>query len=200
MTEFPQNGQVYTLQSQSGTVADVSSSSTASCNRIQAWQPNGSKAQTWVFWAKENGTWLLETGLTKGTHGPGQAMVMDFNYNAFNTHLFQEHGNDNQRWYVEDAGDGWVRLKTARGDGYLTADRVGSALGVWQLDPNGSGQRWKLLPVAGGTGNSGGGQRPQPQPQPQPQPSGGGDIEGQVIALVNAYRQRRGLAQLQYDG
>ncbi|MFI5529176.1 RICIN domain-containing protein [Kitasatospora sp. NPDC051853] len=201
MTVLPQNGQVYVLKSASGTVADVSSSSTAPCTRIQAWQPNGTKAQTWVFWAKENGTWLLETGLTKGTHAPGQAMVMDHNFNAFNTHLYQEHGQDNQRWYVEDAGDGWVRLRTARGDGgYLTADQVGSALGVWALDQGGSGQRWQLVPVggAGSPGGSGGGQSQQPQ-QPSGGGGGGGD-EGRVIALVNAYRARRGLGPVQHDG
>ncbi|MDH6111714.1 uncharacterized protein YkwD [Kitasatospora sp. MAP12-15] len=198
MSVTPQNGQVFTLKSANGTVADVSSSDTANGNKIQAWEPNGTKAQTWVFWAKADNTWLLETGLTNGTHAPGQAMVMDYDYTAYNTHLFNESGDPNQRWSLEDTGDGWVRFRNARtdeGPAYLTADRVGNNLGVWKLDESGSGQRWQLVPV-GAVGS--GAQQAAPPAQPQ-QPSGS-DIQGSLLTLLNNYRASKGLGSIRLDG
>jgi hypothetical protein len=206
VTTYPQNGQVFILTSANGMVADVNTSDPSRGNRIQAWTPNGSTAQTWVFWAKENGTWLLETGLTNGRHAPGQAMVMDYDYTNFNTHVFDEHGQPNQLWCVEDTGDGWVRFKSARqdeGDAYLTADRQGEALGVWRLDPDGSGQRWQLTPAGAAGGSSGGGQAQQAQPPrtplPNQQPAQGGDIQGALLNLLNGYRQRNGLSPVNLD-
>ncbi|MEU3752376.1 basic secretory protein-like protein [Streptomyces olivoreticuli] len=163
MSVAPQNGQLFTLRSANGLTVDVSSSRTTAGNRIQGWKPNGSQAQSWVFWAKDNGSWLLETGLTHGTHGPGQAMVLDYNFSAGVTHLFTEHGDANQRWLFEDAGSGWYRIKSVRGnegDRYLTAVGEGVALALRSPSWGDPGQRWELLPV---------GSRPQPQ-----QPGGQG--------------------------
>ncbi|WP_229324649.1 CAP domain-containing protein [Streptomyces sp. UNOC14_S4] len=200
----PQNGQMYVLRSATGVVADVDHSSTAPGTKIQGWSPNGSKAQQWVFWAKDNGSWLLETGLTHGTHGPGQAMVLDYDFNNFRAHLVNEHGQANQLWRLEDAGDGYVRLKSLRtegGDAYLTADGGGRVLGVWKSDPGSDAQRWRLEGVAGsGQGGQGSQGGQQPQPQPQPQPGGGGSAVEQMLSLVNQERARAGLPGLVLDG
>ncbi|MGF1430407.1 CAP domain-containing protein [Kitasatospora sp. LaBMicrA B282] len=197
MSVTPQNGQVFTLKSANGTVADVSSSNTATGTRIQAWEPNGTRAQTWVFWAKEDGTWLLESGLTFNTHAPGQGMVMDYDYTAFNTHLYNESGAPNQRWSLEDTGDGFVRLRSARtdeGPAYLTADRVGNNLGVWKEDDSSAGQRWELIPVGTvGTGNQ------QAAPPVPPQQPSGSDIQGSLLTLLNNYRASKGLGSMRLD-
>ncbi|GAA2782080.1 CAP domain-containing protein [Streptomyces showdoensis] len=201
MTTQPQNGQVWTLVAANGRAADVNASQASDGNRIQAWAPNGTAAQGWVFWAKENGTWLLETQLTHNTHGPGQAMVMDYNFSNYTTHLVREHGQDNQRWHLEDGGNGRVLLRSARGNegaAYLTADGQGAALGVWRRDPANQGQLWQLVPAGQTGGQTGGGSRPQPQPQPQPQP-GGGDFRGEMLAMVNQERRRAGVPDLRLD-
>ncbi|MCC3778690.1 CAP domain-containing protein [Streptomyces sp. UNOB3_S3] len=198
----PQNGQAYVLRSATGVVVDVDHSSTAPGTRIQGWPANGSRAQSWVFWAKDNGSWLLETGLTQGTHGPGQAMVLDYDFSNWRAHLFNEHGQANQLWRLEDAGDGYVRLKSLRtegGDAYLTADGAGRFLGVWKSDPGSDAQRWRLegAPSSGQGGQAG--QQPQPQPQPQPRPgTGGSDVE-LMLSLVNQERAKAGLPGLVLD-
>lgn len=159
MPATPQNGQEFTLRSGNGLTVDVNSSQITTGNRVQGWKPNGSKAQSWVFWAKENGSWLLETALTRGTHAPGHGMALDYNFSAGVTHLFPEHGDANQRWLFEDAGNGSYRVKTARGDEgdrYLTAIGEGIALGLRSPDGRDPGQRWELVPV--------GTSRPQPRP------------------------------------
>ncbi|MGW1198692.1 CAP domain-containing protein [Streptomyces sp. NPDC002536] len=195
----PQNGQMYVLRSATGVVADVDHSNTAPGTKIQGWSPNGSAAQQWVFWAKDNGSWLLETGLSHGTHGPGQAMVLDYDFTNFRAHLCKEHGQANQLWRLEDAGDGYVRLKSLRtegGDAYLTADGGGRFLGVWRSDAGSDAQRWRLE----GVNSSGQGGQPGRQPQPQPQPGGGGSAVEQMLSLVNQERAKAGLPGLVLDG
>ncbi|ARZ67062.1 CAP domain-containing protein [Streptomyces sp. HU2014] len=194
----PQNGQVYVLRSATGVVADVDHSSTAPGTKIQGWSPNGSQAQQWVFWAKDDGAWLLETGLTRGTHGPGQAMVLDYDFTNWRAHLFKEHGQANQLWRLEDAGDGHVRLKSLRtegGDAYLTADGGGRSLGVWKSDPGSDAQRWRLE----GVSSPGQGGQPGQQPQPQPQPGGGGSAVDLMLSLVNQERAKAGVPPLRLD-
>ncbi|GGP36477.1 CAP domain-containing protein [Streptomyces abikoensis] len=196
----PQNGQIYVLRSATGVVADVDHSNTAPGTRIQGWSPNGSRAQSWVFWAKADDSWLLETGLTQGTHGPGEAMVLDYDFSNWRAHLVKEHGQANQLWRLEDAGDGYVRLKSLRtegGDAYLTADGAGRFLGVWKSDPGSDAQRWRLESVSSsGQGGQTGG---QPQPQPQPQPGGGGSAVELMLSLVNQERARAGVPPLRLD-
>ncbi|MFE1551214.1 CAP domain-containing protein [Streptomyces sp. NPDC058718] len=197
MTTQPQNGQVFTLIAGNGLAADVNASQTGNGNRIQGWAPNGSPAQGWVFWAKPNSTFLLETKLTHNAHAPGQAMVMDYDYSHYATHLFQEHGRPNQLWHLEDAGDGRVLLRSARPDegaAYLTADKHGAALGVWRRDPANQGQLWQLAPVGSTGGGQGGGS--QPQPQPQPAPAG---VHGEMLAMVNEERRRAGVPAMRLD-
>ncbi|MFI0909425.1 CAP domain-containing protein [Streptomyces abikoensis] len=194
----PQNGQIYVLRSATGVVADVDHSNTAPGTRIQGWSANGSRAQSWVFWAKADGSWLLETGLTQGTHGPGQAMVLDYDFSNWRAHLVNEHGQANQLWRLEDAGDGYVRLKSLRtegGDAYLTADGAGRFLGVWKLDSGSDAQRWRLESVS----SSGQGGQPGRQPQPQPQPGGGGSAVELMLSLVNQERAKAGLPGLVLD-
>ncbi|RSS55442.1 CAP domain-containing protein [Streptomyces sp. WAC01280] len=199
MTTQPQNGQVLALIAGNGLAADVNASQTANGNRIQGWAPNGSPAQGWVFWAKPNGTFLLETKLTHNAHAPGQAMVMDYDYSHYTTHLFQEHGQANQLWHLEDAGNGRVLLRSARPDegaAYLTADKHGAALGVWRRDPANQGQLWQLAPVGSTGGGQGDGSQPQPQPQPQPAPGG---VHGEMLAMVNEERRRAGVPAMRLD-
>ncbi|MFI9745339.1 CAP domain-containing protein [Streptomyces sp. NPDC052494] len=199
MTTQPQNGQVLALIAGNGLAADVNASQTGNGNRIQGWAPNGSPAQGWVFWAKPNGTFLLETKLTHNAHAPGQAMVMDYDYSHYTTHLFQEHGQANQLWHLEDAGNGRVLLRSARPDegaAYLTADKHGAALGVWRRDPANQGQLWQLAPVGSTGGGQGGGSQPQPQPQPQPAPAG---VHGEMLAMVNEERRRAGVPAMRLD-
>ncbi|MCX4983340.1 CAP domain-containing protein [Streptomyces sp. NBC_00572] len=197
MTTQPQNGQVWTLLAGNGLAADVNASQTGNGNRIQGWAPNGSAAQGWVFWAKPNNTFLLETRLTHNAHAAGQAMVMDYDYSHFTTHLFQEHGQANQLWHLEDGGDGRVLLRSARpdeGPAYLTADAQGAALGVWRRDPANQGQVWRLAPAGSTGGGQGGGT--QPQPQPQPAPAG---VHGEMLAMVNEERRRAGVPAMRLD-
>ncbi|MFD5328100.1 CAP domain-containing protein [Streptomyces sp. NPDC127092] len=199
MTTQLQNGQVWALVADNGRAADVNASQASEGNRIQAWAPNGTHAQGWVFWAKENGSWLLETQLTHNTHAPGQAMVMDYDFSRFATHLVREHGGNNQRWHLEDAGNSRVLLRSARPDegaAYLTADAQGAALGVWRRDPANQGQLWRLVPAGQTGGGQQGGGRPQPQPQPQP---GAGGFLGEMLAMVNQERRRAGVPDLRLD-
>ncbi|MFD0153336.1 CAP domain-containing protein [Streptomyces sp. NPDC055721] len=197
MTTQPQNGQVFTLLAGNGLAADVNASQTGNGNRIQGWAPNGSPAQGWVFWAKPNNTFLLETRLTHNTHAPGQGKVMDYNFSTYTTHLFQEHGQPNQLWHLEDGGNGRVLLRSARPDegaAYLTADAHGAALGVWRRDPANQGQLWQLAPAGSAGGGQGGGS--QPQPQPQPAPAG---VHGEMLAMVNEERRRAGVPAMRLD-
>ncbi|MCF3179419.1 CAP domain-containing protein [Streptomyces polychromogenes] len=206
MPTFPQNGQAWTLQTPldgpgGKIVADLQSSNSARGTRIQSWPDNGTRAQGWVFWAKENGTWLLETQITQGTHAPGQGMAMDYNYSTGQAWLFNEHGQPNQRWCLEVVNNDWLRIKTARtdeGDLFLTASsQMSSPLTLARRDDSNMGQLWRLVPARGqGGGNPGGGQQqPQPQPQPRPQQGGGGH-EDRVLQLTNEYRQRNGRSAL----
>ncbi|MFE6056895.1 CAP domain-containing protein [Kitasatospora sp. NPDC056446] len=199
MPTLPQHGQSWTLKSANGTVADVRSSQTAAGTAIQSWSSNGTTAQGWTFWAKENGSFLLETQLTVGRHAPGQAMVMDFNYSIGQTWLYNEHNQPNQHWCFEPLDNDWVRVRTTRTDGgelFLTAAAPGSPLTLAGKDDANPAQRWQLVP-AGGV--SGGGQQQRPQPQPQPQPGGGGDFRTEMLNAVNAERGRVGAPALRLD-
>ncbi|MFG3000519.1 CAP domain-containing protein [Streptomyces sp. NPDC048340] len=205
MPTLPQNGQVWTLQTPldgpgGKIVADLQGSNSGRGTRIQSYHDNGTRAQGWVFWAKENGTWLLETQVTHNTHGPGRAMAMDYNYSTGQTWLYNEHGQPNQRWCLEVVDNDWLRIKSVRtdeGEVFLTASQQeASALTLSRRDDNNRGQLWRLVPARGlGGGNPGGGQQ-QPQPQPQPQQPQGGGAEQRVLQLTNEYRQRNGRSTL----
>ncbi|MFJ8627837.1 CAP domain-containing protein [Kitasatospora sp. NPDC093550] len=200
MPTLPQHGQTWTLKSANGTVADVRSSQTAAGTAIQSWGSNGTTAQGFTFWGKENGSFLLETQLTTGRHAPGQAMVMDYNYSIGQTWLFNEHNQPNQHWCFEPVDNDWVRIRTTRtdeGELFLTAAAPGSPLTLGKQDDGNPAQRWQLVP-AGGVSGGGQQQRPQPQPQPQPQP-GGGDFRSAMLNAVNAERGRVGAPPLSLD-
>ncbi|MEV7938494.1 MULTISPECIES: CAP domain-containing protein [unclassified Kitasatospora] len=198
MPTLPQNGQVWTLKSANGTVADVRSSQSSPGTPVQSWGPNGTTAQGWVFWAKDGGSWLLETQLTNGRHAPGQAVVIDYNYSTGQTWLFNEHGQPNQRWVLDVIDNDWFRVRTVRGDEgqlFLTAAAPGAPLTLTKQDDNNPAQRWQLIPAGGQNGGAGGQQQPQPQPQPQP----GGDFRTEMLASVNTERGRAGLQPLRLD-
>ncbi|MDY0811816.1 CAP domain-containing protein [Kitasatospora purpeofusca] len=197
MPTLPQHGQTWTLKSANGTVADVRSGQTAAGTAVQSWGSNGTIAQGWTFWAKEGGSWLLETQLTVGRHAPGQAMVMDYNYSIGQAWLYHEHNRPNQHWCVEAVDNDWFRIRTTRADEgalFLTAAAPGSPLTLSKQDDADPAQRWQLT-AAGGV--SGGGQQQQQQPQPQPQP--GGDFRTEMLNAVNAERGRVGAQPVRLD-
>ncbi|MFF4924502.1 CAP domain-containing protein [Kitasatospora sp. MY 5-36] len=201
MPTLPQHGQTWTIKSANGTVADVRSSQTAAGTAVQSWGSNGTTAQGWTFWAKENGSFLLETQLTTGKHVGGQAMVMDFNYSTGQAWLYNEHNQPNQHWCFEPLDNDWVRVRTTRtneGMLYLTAAAPGSPLTLSRQDDGNPAQRWQLVP-AGGISSGGGQQQPQPQPQPQPGGGGGGDFRSEMLNAVNAERGRVGAPPVRLD-
>ncbi|MFE4973380.1 RICIN domain-containing protein [Kitasatospora sp. NPDC056651] len=158
MPTLPQHGQTWALKSADGTVADVRSGLASAGTAIQSWGPNGTTAQGWTFWAKENGGFLLETLLTTGRHPGGQAtatatvMVMDYNYSIGQTWLYNEHNRPNQHWTFEPIDDDWVRIRTTRTDEgalFLTAAAPGSPLALARQDDRNPAQRWQLVPAGG---------------------------------------------------
>ncbi|MFF4384368.1 CAP domain-containing protein [Kitasatospora sp. NPDC001547] len=187
------NGQVWTLRSANGTVADLGPGRPDRGTPIRSGEPNGTSAQGWVSWAID-GNWVLETQLTRGRYAPGQAMVMHYDHGAGRTSLSGLDGQPAQRWCLEVVGGGWLRIRTMRADArdlFLTASVPGSPLTLARLNHADPAQHWQFVP-ADGTG--GGRRRPEVRPRPV-----AGDVHLEMLTAVNAERTRIGARPVRLD-
>ncbi|MEV6973287.1 CAP domain-containing protein [Kitasatospora sp. NPDC093806] len=198
MPTLPQHGQTWTLESANGTVADVRCGRIAAGTAVQSWGAAGTSAQGWAFWAKDGGSWLLETQLTVGRHAPGQAMVVDYDYSTRQAWLYDEHNQPNQHWYLEVVDEDWFRIRTARTDEgrlYLTAAAPGCPLTLSRPDEAVPAQRWRLT-AADGVGGAG---RQRAEPHPVPRQRSGHDFRAEMLSAVNAERGRTGVQPIRLD-
>ncbi|MEU9041839.1 MULTISPECIES: CAP domain-containing protein [unclassified Kitasatospora] len=193
MPTLVRNGQVWTLRSANGTVADLHSGRTDPGAPIQSRERNGTTTQGWVFWSMD-GNWVVETQLTRGRYAPGQAMVMHYDHTSRRTSLADLDGRPDQRWCLEVVGDDWLRIRTLNtdeGDLFLTASTPGSPLTLARQNHTDPAQRWQLIP-AGRT--AGGRWRTARRPQPAD-----GDVHTEMLTVVNTERARAGAQPLCLD-
>ncbi|WP_188296465.1 CAP domain-containing protein [Streptomyces sp. CBMA156] len=194
MPTLVRNGQVWTLRSANGTVADLSPGRPDRGTPIRSREPNGTSTQGWVFWAMED-NWVLETQLTRGMYAPGQAMVMRHDRGTGRTSLSDLDGQPDQRWCLEVVGGDWLRIRTMRTDAgslFLTASLPGSPLTLARRDHTDPAQRWRLVPA---DRINAGRQHSAVRAWPA-----GGDVHLDMLTAVNAERTRSGARPVRLDG
>ncbi|MFD0396666.1 RICIN domain-containing protein [Kitasatospora sp. NPDC127121] len=141
-------------------VPDVRGSSTVAGNAVQAYEPNGTDAQKWVFWDRGNGNWSIETRLTYNRASAAERMLLAHDTGRHESVLAPAaaDGQPGQLWQFKDAGGGWTNVVSAAG-GCLTQRGAHEVLAVRDCDGSAQ-QKWKLsgtVPTAGGgNGNNGG--------------------------------------------
>ena len=133
---------VYTVTTKCKSGLQMATNSGSSYNVFIA--DNNYADQYWLFRKNSDGTYTIENAYYDGKvlDVEGKSMVNDGNLFAYN-----EHGGDNQRFYVISTGGGYYKLVAK--SSYLNVDnycaRVNSGNNIIQYEDNGSdAQRWAL--------------------------------------------------------
>lgn len=142
-SQLVNNGQ-YILQSKLGhnMVLDVAGGSTSNSANIQLYSYNGTSAQTFnLAYNSSSGSYSISNQKS--------SKVLDVNTSSNNVIQYSSHGQYNQQWYLEDAGDGYFYIKSGTGR-YLdvSGNKSSNGTNIQVYTKNGSdAQKFKFVSV-----------------------------------------------------
>lgn len=99
--------------------------------------PDGSIRQRWVLVPDRKGMYSIRTK-------EGKALDLDTGQDRLQ--LYDYLGYDNQRWRLEDRGDGTVTIVSAHNDRVLEISEDGIKLQLGEPSPDQPRQSWRLTP------------------------------------------------------